>query len=91
MILKRLSLGNVQTRDGILEKCTSFKNQIPEHYFTSLLKDLSNKDLVALCGLITTEIWKPQKRLYVTPRGRGLGPTTRKKQSLPTACESMID
>jgi hypothetical protein len=74
MILKRLSLGNVQTRDGILEKCRSFKNQIPEHYFTTLLKDLSNKDLVALCGLITTKIWKPQKRLYVTPRGRAWVP-----------------
>jgi hypothetical protein len=37
-----------------------------EHYFTSLLKDLSNKNLVTLCELLVTEIAKPRRRLYAT-------------------------
>jgi hypothetical protein len=31
------------------------------------LKDLSNKNLVALCGLLTTKIGKPKQKLYVIP------------------------
>jgi hypothetical protein len=51
-----------------LKQCASLKKQLLKHYFTSLFKDLSNKYLVALCGLLATEIGKPKKRLYATPK-----------------------
>jgi hypothetical protein len=49
-----------------LKQCASLKKSLPKHYFTSLLKDLSNKDLVILCGLLATKIGKPKRRLYAT-------------------------
>jgi hypothetical protein len=49
-----------------LEQCASLKKPLPKHYFTSFLKDLLNKDLVALCGLLATIIGIPKTRLYVT-------------------------
>jgi hypothetical protein len=51
-----------------LKQFTSLKKTFQEHYFTNIFKDLSNKDLVTLCELLATEITKPQKRLYATPR-----------------------
>ncbi len=53
-----------------LKQFTSLKKTFQEHYFTNIFKDLSNKDLVTLCELLATEITKPQKRLYATPRRR---------------------
>jgi hypothetical protein len=47
-----------------LKQCTSLKKPLPEHYFISLFKDLSNKDLVTLCGLLATKIKKPKRKLY---------------------------
>ncbi len=47
-----------------LKKCTSLKKSLPQHYFISLLKDLSNENLVTLCGLLAIEIEKPKKKLY---------------------------
>jgi hypothetical protein len=47
-----------------LEKCASLKKSLPQHYFISLFKDLSNEDLVALCRLLAIEIGKPKKTLY---------------------------
>jgi hypothetical protein len=57
-----------------LKQCASLKKPLPKHYFTSLLKDLSNKNLVALCELLTIKIGKPKRRLYATPRRRALVP-----------------
>ncbi len=53
-----------------LKQCASLKKPLPEHYFTNLLKDLSNEDLVALCGLLAIKIGKPKRKLYVTLRRR---------------------
>jgi hypothetical protein len=53
-----------------LKHHASFKKPLPEHYFISLNKDLSNEDLVALCELLATEIGKPKRRLYATPGRR---------------------
>jgi hypothetical protein len=47
-----------------LKKCTSLKKSLPQHFFISLFKDLSNENLVTLCGLLTIEIEKPKKKLY---------------------------
>jgi hypothetical protein len=52
-----------------LKQCISLKKPLSKHYFTSIFKDLSNKNLVTLCELLATEIAKPKKRLYATPRG----------------------
>jgi hypothetical protein len=51
-----------------LKQHINLKKPLPEHYFTNILKYLSNGDLVALCGLLAIEIGKPKKRLYATPR-----------------------
>jgi hypothetical protein len=32
----------------------SLKKPLPKHYIISFRKDLSNKDFVTLCGLLTT-------------------------------------
>jgi hypothetical protein len=37
-----------------LKQRASLKKPLLEHYFISFLKDLSNEDLVALCGLLVT-------------------------------------
>ncbi len=49
-----------------LKQCTSLEKPFLKHYFTNFLKDLSNKNLVALCGLLTTKIGKPKTKLYAT-------------------------
>jgi hypothetical protein len=36
-----------------LKQLASLKKPLLEHYFTSLLKDLSNENLVTLCELLT--------------------------------------
>jgi hypothetical protein len=50
-----------------LKQHASLKRPLPKHYFTSLLKDLSNEDLVAYVNNITTKFGKPKKRLYAIP------------------------
>jgi sulfite reductase alpha subunit-like flavoprotein len=47
-----------------LKQHASLKKPFSKHYFTNLLKDLSNEDLVALCELLVTKIRKPKRRLY---------------------------
>jgi hypothetical protein len=47
-----------------LKQCTSLKKPLLKHYFTSFLKDLSNKEFVTLFELLTTKIGKPKRRLY---------------------------
>jgi alpha-L-arabinofuranosidase len=42
----------------------NLKNTIPEHFFTSLLSNLSIEDLVTLCNLLSTEFMKLKKRFY---------------------------
>jgi len=49
-----------------LKQCESLKKPLPKHYFTSFLKDLLKKNLVALCGLLATIIGILKTRLYVT-------------------------
>jgi len=44
----------------------SLKKLIPKRFFTSLLKDLSTKDLVTLGNLLSTKFMEPSRRLYVT-------------------------
>jgi len=44
----------------------NLQKPLPDYYFISLLKDLSNEDLVALCELLAIEIVKPKRRLYAT-------------------------
>jgi hypothetical protein len=57
-----------------LKQRTSLKKPFPKHYFISLFKDLPNKDLVALCGLLATQIGKPKRKLYATLRRRAWVP-----------------
>ncbi len=42
------------------------KKSIPKHFFTSLLKDLSTKDLVTFGNFLSIEFMKLNKRLYAT-------------------------
>jgi hypothetical protein len=44
----------------------SLENSILEHFFTSLLKDLSMKDLVTLGNLLSTKFMEPSRQLYAT-------------------------
>jgi hypothetical protein len=39
----------------------NLKNMIPEHFFTSLLSNLSTEELVTLCNLLSTEFMKLKK------------------------------
>jgi hypothetical protein len=50
-----------------LKQHTSLKKPLLEHYFTSILKDLSNEHLVTLCELLVTKIAKLKRRLYASP------------------------
>jgi hypothetical protein len=47
-----------------LKQLASLKKSLPKHYFISFQKDLSNKNLVALCELLIKKIGKPQRKLY---------------------------
>ncbi len=51
----------------ILKQHISFKKPFQEHNFISFLKDLSNEDLVALCGLLTTKFGKPKYGIVLNP------------------------
>ncbi len=62
----RLPLGDVYICHGIFQKCTSLKKPIPKHFFTSLLQDLSTKNLVSLGNLLSTKFMKPSRWLYAT-------------------------
>jgi hypothetical protein len=53
---------------------TSLKRLILEHFFTSLLNDLSTKDLVTLGNLLSIEFLKPQRQFYATLGGRACLP-----------------
>ncbi len=50
------------------KECVSFKKPIPKHFFTSLLNDLSKKDLLTLENLLSTRFMNPRQQLYATPR-----------------------
>jgi len=65
-----------------LKQHASLKKPFPKHYFTSLFKDLSNKDLVILCELLATKIGKPKKRLYATLGKQGEVPQHKKNKVL---------
>jgi hypothetical protein len=54
----------------LIQKRASLKKPIPKHIFTSLLQDLSIKDLVSLGNLRSTEFMKPSGRFYATPGRR---------------------
>jgi hypothetical protein len=45
---------------------TSLKKPIPKHFFTSLLSDLSIKDLITFGNLLSTKNLKPQRWFYAT-------------------------
>jgi hypothetical protein len=42
------------------KECASFKKPILEHFFTSLLNDLSTKDLLTLENFLFTRFMNPQ-------------------------------
>ncbi len=65
-----------------LKQCTSLEKPFLKHYFTNFLKDLSNKNLVALCGLLTTKIGKPKQRLYAIPGIEAWDPQHEKNEVL---------
>jgi len=44
----------------------NLKNPIPKHFFTSLLSNLSTKNLVTLNNLLSTKFMKPKRWLYAT-------------------------
>jgi hypothetical protein len=48
------------------QKHTNLKKLIPKHSFTSLLKDLSMKDLVTLGNLLSIKFMEPSRLLYAT-------------------------
>jgi hypothetical protein len=50
-----------------LNQRASLKKSLPKYYFTSILKELSTKNLITFCELLAKEIAKPQQRLYATP------------------------
>ncbi len=49
------------------KECASLKKLIPKHFFTSLLNNLSTKDLVTFGNLLSIEFMKPKRRLYAIP------------------------
>jgi hypothetical protein len=67
-----------------LKQRISFKMPLLEHYFTSILKDLSTKNLVTFYELLAREIGKSQRRLAYNSKQASLGLTTSNKQSFPT-------
>jgi hypothetical protein len=46
---------------NLFKECANLKWSIPEHFFTSLLSDLSIQDLVTLGNLLPTKFMKPKK------------------------------
>jgi hypothetical protein len=52
---------HVYTCHGFFKEHASLKKLILEHFFTSLLNDLSTKDLVTLNNLLLTKFMKPKK------------------------------
>jgi hypothetical protein len=48
------------------KKHVNLKNPIPKHFFTSLLSNLSTKNLVTLNNLLSTKFMKPKRWLYAT-------------------------
>jgi hypothetical protein len=50
----RLQLGDFTHAMDFFKEHTSYKKQILEHFFIRLLNDLSTKDLVTLCNLLST-------------------------------------
>ncbi len=49
-----------------LKEDASLKKPILEHFFTSLLSDLSTKDLVTFGNLLSTKFMKPRRQLFAT-------------------------
>jgi hypothetical protein len=58
------------------KQCASLKKPLPKHYFTKILKGLSNEDLVAKCGLLATKIGKPKEDYICNSKEANSGPTT---------------
>jgi hypothetical protein len=46
------------------KKHTNLKKPILKHFFSSLLSDLSTKDLVTLGNLLSIEFMKPKRQLH---------------------------
>jgi hypothetical protein len=63
----RLPLGDVYTYHFFIKERSSLKKPILEHFFTSLLGDLSIEDFVTLGNLLSIKFLKPQRCLYATP------------------------
>jgi hypothetical protein len=62
-------------------ECASLKKPIPKHFFTSLLNNLSTKDLVTLANLLSIKFMKPKRQLYATLGMQSLGATKIKEKN----------
>jgi hypothetical protein len=60
----------------------NLNKSIPEHFFISLLNDLSTKYLVTLGNLLSTKFMKPKRWLYATPSMRAWVPQELKNKVL---------
>ncbi len=58
------NLGMFTHAMDFFKECASLKKSIPKHVCTSLLNDLSTKDLVTLVNLLSTKFMKPKRQLY---------------------------
>jgi hypothetical protein len=61
---------------------SSLKKPVLEHFFTSLLNNLSIEDLVTLANLLSIKIMKPRRCLYATPSRQTLVPQESKNKVL---------
>ncbi len=50
------------------KKIVNLKKPIQEHFFSSLLNDLSTKDFITLGNLLSKNFMKPKRKFYATPR-----------------------
>ncbi len=67
---------------GFFQERPSLKKSILKHFFISLLKDLSMKDLVTLGNLLSTKFMEPSIWLYATPSRRAWVPQYLKNKVL---------
>jgi hypothetical protein len=73
----------------LLKLCINLKTPLLEHYFTSVLNDLSTKKLGHPLWIINKRNCKNPMKTYATPSNRAWVPQHKKKQSPPTTHESM--
>jgi hypothetical protein len=86
---KKISLDDVKHVMEFLKQHASLRKSLPEHYFTSLLKIYQMKIWSCYVDYWQQKLENPKEDYTCNSRQASMGPTTRMKQNLPTACESM--